>query len=477
VPRALWTETMDSPLKRRSVEFDPKEYAGDVLKSQQRQGTMRQYLAQELGRQMRHNASSRQALLDEQRELAQANSTDAQRVMQSQSLERGAVEESRKVVRAALDGQCQEARRREEQNRAREMHEAAEMKLRTVKALCEELDEQGRRRQAAQREAQDSMKQLEAKRRAQEAERRREAQETRRLVQEQALRGEYQLAAQQERLKAAQVRQDEGYRRFSESTARAEEARRQDEEGRLDRGVAVQQSLVDLHYSRRDAARERQRGRMVEALGRQVEAQKRSRSLVDLQKQADLEAVNESAKRSFEQELQRYHGKRRDELQLQRDLVEMMAKKQQHAKSEGCKPAPSAATMQVTPAQLADARTRASSGMEKAASSPDLSQRVDASKYLAKPCGRPEERPQFSVEASEGRQGTGSASGVNGNARAGASAARVQGRVLSQTASLASRDREISVPWHKGLTVADMKTGRQAAAKRGAAAASDKAES
>jgi len=466
VPRALWTETHDSPLKKRTVEFDPKQYAEDVMKEHQRQGFMRQYLVQELGKQAKHSATAKQSLLEGKREFARASFSDVQRVLQSQVIERDAAEESKKAQRAALDEMCQASQQRERENQMREMHEAAEIKLRTVQQLCEEMEEQSRRKKAAQRDAHDAMKQLEAKKQRQQVEKQREVDETRRHIQQETLRAEYQLIAQQERLRAAQEKQDLSYQAFTSTAAQAEAQRRESEDRRLERDVKRHQALSDLHYSRREAARDRQQQRIVETLHRQVEGNKRDRALLELQKQAELDAVNASAERSFEQEIRKFHAKRREELQLQSELVEMMAQKQQKARSEGLKAPPAATTMQVTPAMVEDARRRVSPGLGKASSTPDLHQRLDASRYLAKPCGRP-----------EARGGAGAPPGVGpGDARAAPAAAGGQGQLLPKTAFLASRDRQISAAWHEGLTASDRRIGRQAAAKRGAAAAADKAE-
>lgn len=475
VPRALWTESLDSPLKHRSVEFDPKQHARDVMKSQQMHGSMRGFVKLELGKQVQHNATVRQSMHDDKRTFAEATFSDTQRVVHTQSVERDAVEESKRIVKAGLDEQRAEAVRRTRENQAREMHEAAEMKLRTVKLLCEEMDERNRRRQVAQREAEEVMRQIEAKQQAQNSDRQREATETRRMVQANAMRAEHQQVAQQQRLRAAQEKQERDFKRFSDTTAQAEATKREDEESRVDRGVTEHQALTDLHYSRREAAREMQRLRMVNTLKGQVDEQKHSKSLLTLQKQVEKDMVNQNTQKNFEQELQRFHRKRQEELQLQKDLVEMMAKKQQQAKSEGWRAPAAASTMMVTPGMLADARTRAAPSMEKSASSPELNQCLGASRYLAKPCGRPGERPPTGTVASAGRQSMGNL-GRGDDAGAAAPAARGQGPVLSTTALLAARDKRLSQSWHQGLSPAEMKAARQAAARRGAIAAADKAD-
>jgi len=475
VPRAGWTESFDSPLKTRTIDGAARQHADEQLRNQQRQGTMRQYLTQELGKQVQHSATAKHSVLGQTKDLALGTAADAQRLLQSQTLERAAKEESKRVLRASLDEMRGEAQRRERENQARLLHEAAEVKLRTLQQLSEEVAEQSRRKEVAQRDAREAVQQWQARKQQQRKDKEREDSEARRLLQEQTLEAEHQLAAQQERLRAAQAKQDASYKTFRDTAMRAEASQRAAEEGRREHDEAAHQMLSDMHYARREAAREKQRQRMVEALDQQVEGRKRSRSLVAALKQSELEAVNESTKKSFERDLQTFHRKRREELQHQSDLVAMMAEKQQRAKSEGSRAPPAAATMAVTPAMLADAKLRAAPGARKSSSTPDLHQRVDASRYLLKPCGRPEMKPWIDISKSHGVGGVVGVFGGDGSTRMALAATGGQGRLLTKTAALAARDRQMASCWHEGLTAADMRAGRQAAARRGANAAAESA--
>merc|ERR1711920_722455 len=125
---------------------------------------------------------------------------------------------------------------------------------------------------------------------------------------------------------------------------------------------------------------------------------------------------------------------------------------------------------------LSDAKRRASGLAYGSQSSPELSQRVDASKFLAKPCGRPEVKPEVDIMRGGGIGGVTGVFGGDGAKRMALNATGGPDRLLTKAVAHAARDKRLKHSWHEGLTPAELKAGQQNAARRGALAAKDKAE-
>lgn len=480
VPRALWTETFDSPMKQRS-EYDPRAHTEDVQRHKQRHASMQQIVVQELDRQVRQKEFAKQSMLEETLNVARTHKADEFQVRQNEALVNEVREDNRKTFRSGLDAALEDNRRRERQTQARAAREAVEMKLRTLKQLQDEVAEMDRRKEAAKRDALAGQLQHEAKKEQQQIDKQREMQEARHRLQEDAMRAEWQVQAQQERLQEAQRRQDVNYQTFKDTAQLQDKMRRTREEKRLDESVQLHQTLVNSHYDRREAARSRQRKKVAEALQEQVRIRQRDKGLQDIQKQMERDAVVESTTLSFEQDFQKLHDKRVQELQHQSELVQMMAEKQSRAKSEGRRLNPSVLTMEVTPGMVADIRSRASLIPGKSASAPDLHQRVDAAKFLQKPCGRPEVPEAKSWEdlsRSHGLGGLAGCFGGEGGTMSSLKSLGGKGHMLAGTLKLAARDEraERERVWNAGLTAEDLKGGRRAAARRMAKSAMDKGD-
>merc|ERR1712060_898931 len=148
--------------------------------------------------------------------------------------------------------------------------------------------------------------------------------------------------------------------------------------------------LMDMHYSRREVARERQRQKMVRTLDRQMGQAEKTRQLTNISKSAERDLVNESTRKSLEQDLQRMNAKKKEELELQSTLIAMMHEKQQRSKSEGYRAPAAASTMKMTPSLMATGGLSSPAKGGAKSSSHDLTSNLHAAKHLTKPCGRPE---------------------------------------------------------------------------------------
>lgn len=472
VPRAMWTESVDSTLRER--EFDPRKFVEEELHKQSRQQGLRKHLTREMGRQLEAKAPFRHTIAEEKRGLAQNTGEEVERMVREQALENEERERNRRALRTGLDEQVARNARRAEESRLREARDAAEMKMRTVQQLCEEVAEQSRQKKACKLEALEAKREREARARKLRDERQSEAEDVRRATQMQAVQEEQRLVAQHERLRAAQAGLD-ARSGISRPFLEAEAQRRASEELRQARDEERHQVLTDAHYARREAARDRQRQKMVQGLQRQVDVKQQQGIIPLIQKQAELDAVNESTRRNLEHELQKMYHRRAEQMELQSTLLAQMREKQVRAAGDGYRPPPAAATMI---GGFAGASPTAGNsggrqgGSSCAADSTGLAQRVDAPRYVIKPLGR-----GAAVDIERGH-GLGGVVGVFGGGSAQNSALAATGgpmRLLTKASDLAARDRQLlQSSWAQGLTKQEMRAGLRNAAKRGSATAADK---
>merc|ERR1712187_718448 len=168
----MWTETWDSPLKQRDA--DTKQWVAEMGSSIQRQSSLRQHVNRELDRQVTHKATLKLERSGENADVRRSTDADAQKMLEQQASEKEATEKKKTTMKAGLDAQVAIVNERMRDARMREAHEAAEMKMRTVKQLCDELDAQERRKKVEKKEADEAFKTMCANKEKQKAEKQRE---------------------------------------------------------------------------------------------------------------------------------------------------------------------------------------------------------------------------------------------------------------------------------------------------------------
>lgn len=284
------------------------------------------------------------------------------------------------------------------------------------------------------------------------------------------------MAAQQDRLSKAQARADANEDVYNRTAGRELSMRNTHEITRQERDAKKHEIRTDLHYSRREAARERQRQNMLNTLNMQSNAADNKKELEKMGKLKDKEAVDTAVRLGLEADIERHRARRAEELQMQAELVKMMAQKQQREREErdGFKPPAATNTMEVNKAFLEQSMARASStgALPK---SKDLMHTVDAPRHLDKPCGR-EVKPWVDIAKSHGLGGVVGVFGGEGHLKLKLAATGGQQRLLTKTAGLAMRDHQMQATWSEGLTAADMKTGLKAAKARQEAQLRDKTD-
>merc|ERR1719476_908908 len=95
-----------------------------------------------------------------------------------------------------------------------------------------------------------------------------------------------------------------------------------------------------------------------------------------------------------------------------------------------------------------------------------MEQRMDASKHLQKPCGRPEVKPWVEINRSLGVGGVNGVFGGEGGTRPSLCATGGPNRLMHKSLDLAERDRKMTNSWSEGLTREERKMGQHNAARR-----------
>lgn len=475
VPRANWTESASSPLKS-GAEFDAVRWVVESRRDEAHRGGMKRYLNQELGKQVQERDAVRRTMGADNKEIMHKTMADAARKQREDDLERDQRKHNEKAFKKGLDEQAAHNAGRMHENRLQEAYEGAEIKLRTTQQLCHELAQASRQKDQMRQEMANSMKELENTKLQQRVDRHRENSELRRTISQTLNNEQNRHLAQQQRVKDAMAAQEACYKHFASTTGAEEQERREREGRRQDRDEQHHQMRTDMHYAQREMARERQRQRMRQTLDNQLNANAKKGQTHQIQLEYERSAVHESMKQSLEGEMHRLRYKRSEELENQASLVAQMHEKQQRDKRENPSQRvnPATATMLVTPALLASAESwRGADGGNVGAV--DLSQRVDASKHLDKPMGKPEVKNWVDISKSYGAGGVVGVFGSDGPTRSLLMSTGGPGRLLTKAADLAARDRQQNQAWHEGLTADELRVGKKAAAKRHSAAVADKA--
>merc|ERR1719247_2965228 len=108
----------------------------------------KEYIQRTIDGQLQENDDRRNRMINEKKEYADLVNADARRHMQDQERLRGEQNKGRDMMLSGLADQNADLARRAHEARVREAQEAAETKMRTVQQMCEEMAEQGRKKEA-----------------------------------------------------------------------------------------------------------------------------------------------------------------------------------------------------------------------------------------------------------------------------------------------------------------------------------------
>eukprot|EP00931_Biecheleriopsis_adriatica_P046727 TRINITY_DN2685_c0_g1_i1.p1 TRINITY_DN2685_c0_g1~~TRINITY_DN2685_c0_g1_i1.p1 ORF type:complete len:514 (-),score=121.18 TRINITY_DN2685_c0_g1_i1:131-1672(-) len=470
VPRAGWTMTADNPLQQASPGWDPHGFMEGERNRQLHREGMKAYYQHELAKQMQETCASKQTMKNDKAEAVRAISADIARQSRFQEVQSKETMKTRANLRASLDKHTEDLDRRAKEARMQSLTEGAQLKARCMHQLVQELQTQANKKKALQKDAEELKREVARRAALVSGEKQREQDELRETIKHQTMQDEFRVAAQQDRLSKAQAKADVNENMYNRTAARDLSMKNTQELTRQERDVQKHEIRTDLHYSRREAARERQRQHMLNTLNMQSEDAENKRHVVRIGKQQDKEAVDTAVRLDLEADLERHRQRKVEELKMQADLVNMMAEKQKRDQGEtdGYKPPAARNTMAVNDSFLEMSMARAAS-TGAVPKSRDLMHQVDASRYLEKPMGRAEVKPWDTAKSPS----LGGAVGVFGGESHLTGGTK---RLLTKTAGLAMRDHQMQATWSEGLTPADLKTGLKAARARQEARIRDRSQ-
>jgi len=471
VPRALWTESYDSPMKHTHRAFDSKTFVGDELKRIAEASRKKDYYRKVVDKQLEKGGVLRGTLRTDKKEFAALVDADIARHTQDLHREKELKVESRQRFKEELDKQCVEQMQRAKDNLKQDEAEAALVKVSTMKHLAQEMDKASRIRKNAQREMHAGMQENEVRRLERRAARERENDEVRAAIRQQLEKDEFRLEAQQVRLQGAQKQQNFNYKVYERTAGKENANRARAEENRLTRDERMHMLRTDTYYAAREHARERQRQSMVMELDKHAAANERQKEIQKLVKEAEKEAVVASTKMALDAEMEKMRRKKAEELQLQSELLKMIDQRDKQEKADGVTRPLNASTMSFSK----------SGGLPA-----ELANRVDASRYISKPLGRPERvasdvtamrrhleksqsAPAHDAHASNPKKiggVVGVFSGNGGPTAIALSATGGQEHFMRKATGMAVRDRKLSSSWNEGLRPQELRAARKIAAQR-----------
>lgn len=478
VPRANWTETNDSPMKPTHRSFNTQHFVADELQRMANEERKKEYFRREVDRQIQKRDAIRGKLVGEKQDLQSLLREDNVRHEKDQLRIKEEALKANAAIKLDLDNQSHEYGKRAHEQRLREAQEAAEMKLRTTQALCEEIAAQGRRKNAARETLQKAMAEDEAKRIAKRQQKIRDNEAERRLIKDALLQDEMRQTATNNRIAEAMDEQDKLAQLYERTAGKANRDKNQAECDRQDRDEKKHMLRTDAYLAQRERARERQRQNMIDGLDRQKLANQNRNTMDKLQKQAEKDAIQAASQQSLDKEAMKAQHKRAEEIRLQQELRAMMVEKEQREANEGYRKPPSLSTMRMS--------------LQRSGSA-DVSSKLDAARYCSKPLGRAERAGESVVpldaspttirRLTKDRSFKGEVpvssvlGGVVGTLGGGGGAVHsalmaTGGAYLPRTTGLAVQERKLASSWYEGLRPEDIAAGRKKARERHAALSS-----
>merc|ERR1712139_509891 len=363
------------------------------------------------------------------------------------------------MMMKGLANQNAELSRRAYESRVREAQEAAEMKMRTVQQMCEELAEQGRRKKQLQEDLDKGMKNNEAKRIQSRIDKANEDAKAQREMREQLMQDEFRAQATAAHVAKKQAEQNACVALYERTAGKANNDRENAELTRIDNDEKKHLMRTDAYFGQRERARERQRQNMVTELDRQMAACGQKRKNDQLAKQAEREAIQSATKRSMDAELKKAMDKKAEGMELQRELRIMMLEKEEKERKEGTSRPTAMATMNMVMSK---------NGTYAAHAISDLHKSMEAARFMGKPLGRDESGPvPLDASPSTLRKLTrdqpftkvphdtvlGGVVGTLGGGGGPVNTALMAtgGKFLPKSIGLAIQDVKLDTHWHQGL--------------------------
>jgi len=273
------------------------------------------------------------------------------------------------------------------------------------------------------------------------------------MQREQTLQDVNRMAAQQGFLKEKQDQMQASSDMYQRTAGAKNRARDKHEESRQDNDEKRHNLRMDTFYARREDARAKQRLNMQKGLKEQIAEVERCREAARNQRDTDGANLMADAKAYAEKELQKTRDKRQQEKEVAQHHLDMIAAKAQREKELGTW-GPNYGLR----APLSTS-TMLPHGEGPSSRCPDYSNRLDAARFVSKPCGRAENYISDPAEAEllEVRPINKEASKIG-----------MKDSYLHTCTDKELKDRthRMTAKWHEGLSKQDIKRGMANARRR-----------
>eukprot|EP00928_Gymnodinium_smaydae_P052975 TRINITY_DN37087_c0_g1_i1.p2 TRINITY_DN37087_c0_g1~~TRINITY_DN37087_c0_g1_i1.p2 ORF type:complete len:507 (-),score=146.15 TRINITY_DN37087_c0_g1_i1:60-1580(-) len=451
VPRANWSEALDSPMKlgNRTADWDPQQFMREEHARSMNKQKMRQYLVGQRNAQYGENADKAATLKLERTQDAASLATDMETQRLREEADQAQIRKNREILRRSLDTHCAHQARQEREQRAQEAKEAAEMKLRTTQQLCAEMRERARRREMLEGNSREIMEHIQSNARRRRDDRANENQQAREKMRRDLAADEKRLQVTNDRIKAKQDQMQASADLYSRTAGLLNGQREHAETTRQENDIARHTLRMDMYYASREQARERERQQMIRELNAQSDFNEQRRQQARQNKSDDSDALIAANRRHIEHEMQKARDAKAQAIQVQAENAAMVEEKIRRETQAGYRRP--AACMTMAPPGCGFGSLGASASPEK---EHELMRTVDASRYLTKPLGKA--APQVASPSATRSPGAGPGS-------------KASKQAFAHSVSLMARDHRMGASWHEGLSKEDLRAGRAVARRREAA--------
>lgn len=358
-----------------------------------------------LAKQIEENKALRQARRAESHDMAKTIAAETLKMHTREIREKEELHQKRLKNRQNLDEQMALLEERAKESRLQDLLEGAETKARSMQLLYEEMETQKKRKEDLKKRG-DEMRQEVARRQVEKSDNKKQDRDDMiAKMRNDDLQEERRQAAKREWLRQFRATTDAREANYMAIAGRDMDLRNTQEAERQDRDEKHHNLRLDLHYSRRAAARKEQQDQVLGDMRMQLGAADDTRELDRLRQERERHAANHAARTAAETELQKHRHKRGLELQMQAELAQMMMDKQKRDKGEldGPKSRITAlCSMAIDQSFVEMTKARAEG---KALPSKQAMHQLDASKDLSKPLGKPRVKPWVDIAKSHGPGG------------------------------------------------------------------------
>jgi len=294
-----WVEP--HPLKQ--VDWDPKAFVDDETKRDEHRWAQLMKYREGLAKQIEENKALRQARRAESHDMAKTIAAETLKMHTREIREKEELHQKRLKNRQNLDEQMALLEERAKESRLQDLLEGAETKARSMQLLYEEMETQKKRKEDLKKRG-DEMRQEVARRQVEKSDNKKQDRDDMiAKMRNDDLQEERRQAAKREWLRQFRATTDAREANYMAIAGRDMDLRNTQEAERQDRDEKHHNLRLDLHYSRRAAARKEQQDRVLGDMRMQLGAADDTRELDRLRQERERHAANHAARTAAETEL------------------------------------------------------------------------------------------------------------------------------------------------------------------------------